>query len=279
MSKAPALPLFCGDYLAATVGLSLEQSGAFLHILMAIWAGGGKPIADDDEFLARICRVTRERWQKKLRPALAPLFDLSNGTWRNVRLEKEWEYVQQRIAAQRANGAKGGRPPKNGPNGPNLPTENRKENRQSSEDKSLKYNDTAKPNGYVSQNPIESTLPNYYTYHVEDTLTPVDPIKPSPPLRGGGEPRGYVGKSFNLNAKTVDEWRLIYHGIPDLTAALRMLDDDLAGRKPDQVHGALRARLHGMHQSRLEARAAKQPQQKPHTNRAGIRRLGGSNAA
>jgi hypothetical protein len=55
-----------------------------------------------------------------------------------------------------------------------------------------------------------------------------------------------------------------------------MLDEDLADRPPGQVYSALRARLNGMHQNRLEARAAKQP--KP-ASRAGIRKLGGRNAA
>jgi hypothetical protein len=54
-----------------------------------------------------------------------------------------------------------------------------------------------------------------------------------------------------------------------------MLDEDLAGRPPKQVYGALRARLNGMHQNMLEARAAKRP--KP--RRSGNRVIGGGLAA
>lgn len=274
MSKAPAMPLFCGDYLAATVGLSLEQSGAFLHILMAIWAGGGKPIADDDEFLARICRVTRDRWQKKIRPALAPLFDLSGGTWRNERLEREWVYVQGRIEAQRANGAKGGRPPKNGPNGPNLPAENRKENTETPDGNPLKYNDTPKPIGYVSLNPIESTLPNSSTLHVEDIPlhTHDEPIAP---LRGAEEKVAFVGATFKFGAKAVAALAERYPAIPDLTKTLGAYDLALTGRP--NAYGELHVKLlhennyHSTHAARRSAPPKPCSASSPSQDRTGVR--------
>lgn len=268
MSKAPAMPLFCGDYLAATVGLSLEQSGAFLHILMAIWASGGKPIADDDEFLARICRVTRDRWQKKIRPALAPLFDLSGGTWRNERLEREWTYVQGRIEAQRANGAKGGRPPKNGPNGPNLPTENREENTKTSDAKPLKYNDTPKPNGYVSLNPIESTLPNSSTLHEEDTIRPADPIEPAAaPIGAAGEKVVFIGRAFTLNAKSYEDLRKRCFALRDFHGAVQTMDQvlsaEMAGKPLGKIYAALNSKMFAKHELELRIKAERAERGKP----------------
>jgi hypothetical protein len=126
--------------------------------------------------------------------------------------------------------------------------------------------------------PLRAQTPELQT---EESIPPVDLQKPSPaPIGAGGGFSEFKGKNFHLSAKTVAEYQRDFHAIPDLTAALRMLDADLAGRKPDQVYGALLARLNGMHQNRLdkmrEARAAKQPKQ---SSRAGIRKLGGRNAA
>jgi uncharacterized protein YdaU (DUF1376 family) len=278
MSKAPSMPLFCGDYLAATVGLSLEQSGAFLHILMATWAGGGKPLPDDDAILARVCRITCERWQKKIRPALAPLFDLSSGTWRNERLEREWSYVQKVIAKRREAGAKGGRPSKNGPgNGPDFPAQNREEISQNADANPRKNNETSKANGSVLLKQNESTLPNSSTYHVEDTITP-DPIEPAPAPIGAGERKvAYSGKCLTLNGKTFDQWKARYSAIPDFLATLATIDEDEAGKKSKNPYGAAQNRLLAIHNAALAKKQAAKP--RPFSNRAGIRVLGGRGAA
>lgn len=276
--SVPSMPLFCGDYLADTKHLTLEQHGAYCLLLMITWRNNGRALPDDDGLLARYLATTKDRWLKKIRPALEPLFDLTGGTWRSVRLEREWEYVRERIAAKRASGAMGGRPRKNGPqNAPDSPSVTREENLQTADANHLKDNETPKPNGLGSVSDFKSTHPHTSTLHVEDSIAPVDSQKPSPaPIGAGGGSSGYVGNKFNLSAKTFAEYQQTFHAIPDLTAALRMLDEDMARRPPDQVYGALRARLHGMHQKLLGAQAAKKP--KP-ASRAGIRKLGGRNAA
>lgn len=135
-------------------------------------------------------------------------------------------------------------------------------------------NDTTGTEGRTVKGPQKDQ--EQVSKQTEDTIPPVHSQKPAPaPIGAGGGSSGYVGKSFNLSAKTVDEYRQTFHAIPDLTAALRMLDADLAGRPPKQVYGALLARLNGMHQNMLEARAAKRP--KP--RRSGNRVIGGGLAA
>jgi uncharacterized protein YdaU (DUF1376 family) len=110
MSEAPFLPLYCGDYLADTKDLDIAQHGAYLMILMVTWRNRGQALPDDDKVLARICGLRVDLWRKKFRPILARFFDLSSGSWRQKRLDKEWLWVQKRREVSRLNGAKGGRP-------------------------------------------------------------------------------------------------------------------------------------------------------------------------
>lgn len=156
----PSMPLFCGDYLADTKHLTLEQHGAYMLLLMITWRNNGRALPDDDDLLARYLAVTKDRWLKKIRPALEPLFDLTGGTWRSGRLEHEWRYVQEKIAAKRATGALGGRPRKNGPqNAPDSPSTTREESLQTPDANHLKDNETPKPNGYSSVSDFKTTHP------------------------------------------------------------------------------------------------------------------------
>jgi uncharacterized protein YdaU (DUF1376 family) len=168
MSAIPSMPLFCGDYLKDTTDLTLEEHGAYLMILMITWATGGKPLPDDDARMAKRLSIAKDRWVNKLKPVLAQFFDLSGGTWRNVRLEKEWAYVQEKISARREAGMKGGRPRKDGPgNGPNSSASNREDFPQTPDANPLKENETPKPNGYGLHKQTESTPPPSSAYAEE----------------------------------------------------------------------------------------------------------------
>lgn len=140
MSQAPSMPLYCDAYLADTMHLSLEEHGAYLKLLMITWRNNGAPLPDDDARLARMLGVTVPRWRERLRPVLVEFFNIVDETWAQKRLQKEWDFTQQKIEKNRENGSKGGRP------------------------RSLKNNEIAKANGSVSLNPNqtqpESTHPH-----------------------------------------------------------------------------------------------------------------------
>lgn len=94
MSQAPMMPVFIDALLGDTLHLSAEEFGAYCLLLFATWRNNGRALADDDRKLARICRVTEDRWRKRIKPALHGFFAISDGFWHQKRLEKEWKYVE-----------------------------------------------------------------------------------------------------------------------------------------------------------------------------------------
>lgn len=127
MSQAPSMPVFTDALIGDTTDLSMEEFGAYLMILFVTWRNNGKPLPDDDMRMARICRMSESEWSA-IKPTISRYFDITEGFWRQKRLEKEWDFVQKRIEVKKANGKKGGRP------------------------KSLKDNETDKPVGFVEDN-------------------------------------------------------------------------------------------------------------------------------
>lgn len=113
MAQAPSMPVFVDALLGDTLHLSAEEFGAYCLLLFAIWRNNGQPLDDDDEELARICRIPLPQWRRRTRAKLARFFDLSDGTWRQGRLEHEWDFVQNRARVSRINGRGGGRPRRN----------------------------------------------------------------------------------------------------------------------------------------------------------------------
>jgi uncharacterized protein YdaU (DUF1376 family) len=87
------MPLFIGDFISDTAHLSMEQSGAYLHLLMYQWRRGSAP-ADPME-LARICRCTRTHWLRKIAPSLLPFFTEADGRLMQMRLHAERERAQK----------------------------------------------------------------------------------------------------------------------------------------------------------------------------------------
>lgn len=98
------MPLFIGDYLAATSRLTTEQHGAYLLLIMDYWRNGPPPA--DDAVLSQIARLDRKAWAKH-RPAIAQFFTEDGGCWRQKRADEEMVAAQDRSnkAAERASSA------------------------------------------------------------------------------------------------------------------------------------------------------------------------------
>jgi uncharacterized protein YdaU (DUF1376 family) len=106
MSKLPSMPLFCDAYLADTAHLTLEESGAYMHLLMAMWRNGGS-IPDDDVDNARMCKVGLKKWRKlkvRLMPFLQSYGPVDNLRLTQGRLSREWNRVAEYRSAQSVRG-------------------------------------------------------------------------------------------------------------------------------------------------------------------------------
>src|SRR5688572_16257402 len=94
------IPIHIAELLAETQGLSTEQLGAYVHLQMAYWRTG--PLADDEEDLAFIVRMSLPAWRKAARK-LSKLFTVADGVWQHSRLDQELKkatgFIEQRAAA------------------------------------------------------------------------------------------------------------------------------------------------------------------------------------
>ncbi len=103
------MPLWVADFYSKTYDLTRDERLAYLDILMKTWVRNCKPFSDDPKKMAAAVGVTVKRWLK-IRPGITQFFDLGEGTWRQLRLEKEWEFVSRRASISHNNGKLGGRP-------------------------------------------------------------------------------------------------------------------------------------------------------------------------
>lgn len=109
MSKLPSMPLFVDAYLADTTHLSLEEHGAYLLLLMAMWRRGGA-IPDDDKDNARMLGLMPRAWLR-LKPRLMPLLSVYGPDGARMitqkRLQKEWNFSVENRERQSAKGRRG----------------------------------------------------------------------------------------------------------------------------------------------------------------------------
>lgn len=106
MSKQDVFPLSVSSYVADTQHLGLEQHGAYLLILMAMWRAGGE-LPNDEKMLANICRLTVSKWRKIAGPVMA-LLTIEGAKITQNRLRKEAENLKQISRANAQNGRAGG---------------------------------------------------------------------------------------------------------------------------------------------------------------------------
>lgn len=117
------MPLWIGDILAETMGLTRDQIGGYMLLLFAYWRNKG-PLPDDDEAFAAIVRSSVDDWCQRLRPRLAPFFMLQACSWHHERTELELAKAGKNKAAavEKARKAAEGRwRPKSPGDAPSMP--------------------------------------------------------------------------------------------------------------------------------------------------------------
>ena len=123
------MPIYIGDYLRDTMGLTAQEHGCYLLLMMHYWTE--KCLTDNIDELLIITRLN-EKSRSVLEKILSRYFQHDGSCFRQKRIEKELKRREQqsaagsicseaKTAAARRNARKGGRPKKE-PNG--KPNEN-----------------------------------------------------------------------------------------------------------------------------------------------------------
>lgn len=104
-------PRWIGSIQKKTSHLSLAEMGAYDRLLDHYYANEA-PLPADVDRCCRICGATAKGEREAVARVLAEFFTLTDGGYTNERATHEIAYAKPKTDAARANGLKGGRPPK-----------------------------------------------------------------------------------------------------------------------------------------------------------------------
>lgn len=102
-------PRYPGDYVAATLHLTMQQDGAYTRLLDWYYANE-RDIPHASRYA--IARATSAREKADVDLVLGEFFEREDGGWHHQRAAQEIDKARPAIEAARANGRKGGRPKK-----------------------------------------------------------------------------------------------------------------------------------------------------------------------
>jgi uncharacterized protein YdaU (DUF1376 family) len=105
VSKLPSMPFLVDAYLADTSHLTLEEHGAYLLLLMAMWRRNGV-IDDSDADNARILGISTRAYLR-LKPRLMPFLQIYGGKMTQKRLAEQWNYAVENRLRQSEKGKAG----------------------------------------------------------------------------------------------------------------------------------------------------------------------------
>lgn len=99
---------FPDNFIAGTVGLTLEEKGAYSLVLDLMYVRGG-PVPDEPRYIAGVCNCSVRKWNA-IRERLISLGKIHavNGYLTNERAEKEIENAAKDAEERAENGSKGG---------------------------------------------------------------------------------------------------------------------------------------------------------------------------
>jgi len=88
MPAPPYMRFFVDDYCNATISLTIEEQGAYMRLLCAMWKHGGK-VVHDDAVIAKILPIHINKW-RKIKPRLMPFLST----------DEEGHLLQSRLVAE-----------------------------------------------------------------------------------------------------------------------------------------------------------------------------------
>jgi uncharacterized protein YdaU (DUF1376 family) len=96
------MPLYVGDYLRKTMGLTVEQHGAYLLLIMACWTEGGR-LPNDTSQLAAFARMAAPQWARA-EPILRKYFAVTPEHWIHERVLEELTKAKEMVAKKKKAG-------------------------------------------------------------------------------------------------------------------------------------------------------------------------------
>jgi uncharacterized protein YdaU (DUF1376 family) len=92
------MPLYIGDYLRDTLGLSRSEHGSYLLLIMAYWANGGE-LPNDDGILREIAKCPETEWMRT-RGLLLRFFTVNGNHLSHKRINKELAAASETYAGK-----------------------------------------------------------------------------------------------------------------------------------------------------------------------------------
>ncbi len=93
MATMHSMPVFWAEFFADTERVSDDAAKAYIFLLGHAWLQGAK-LPDDDAVLARLARVSRNKWNAIKTEVLSFWIKLDDGSLTQKRLRKEWDWCE-----------------------------------------------------------------------------------------------------------------------------------------------------------------------------------------
>lgn len=110
--RLPFFRMFPADFEAKTPHLSLAEDGAYNRLLRLMWMSPGCMIPNNDEWIRRRLRVSKQEYDDTVRPLIDEFFQTENQMVYQKRLLEEHDRAESLRETRRIAGKKGGRPRK-----------------------------------------------------------------------------------------------------------------------------------------------------------------------
>lgn len=97
MKTEQELPLNVSEFTQDTLGFDNAEIGSYILLLIDYWANA-RPIPNDDKYLRNVTRCPDGIWLRT-KGLLSSKFDVSNGSWKQARMERAIAESKARKAA------------------------------------------------------------------------------------------------------------------------------------------------------------------------------------
>lgn len=190
-------PFHLGDYAKDTAHLTMLEDGAYRRLL-DLYYTRERPLPGDLKMIYRLCRARTKQEREAINSVLQEFFVDKENQFTHNRCEKEIETLKVKKLAAQTNGAKGGRPKRQG----------LQPDSTVNEENPLGFQD--EPNGFAvgfenetegkAPNPNPNPNPNNQTPKAKKSKSARSPLSASPPTFD------QVLELFNRSSLAESEW-------------------------------------------------------------------------